>query len=325
MTPKQRQQRGRWLIAALQNDRPRRAEELIRHGADLSVRAPDGDTALYAAVAHYHHDLVAFLLEHGADPNVPGANETYPIHVAAEWGREHAATLVEALLRHGARIDVRDDEGATPIFLAGKSADAETIRTLLRHGANISDRNNEQDTALTFACCWGMTERAAMLLELGIDLQACDNCGMNALSWATWGGHADTMALLLGHGARVDTVDRSGQTPLIYAAERGSPRCVALLLEAGADPRSRDARGQSALDHAARYAGKDLLETLQAEIAGGVWGQNPDPEQLIVERFTTSGGEPAVRISAGSEGSGWSLEKCDGFDAVVALLDQSSS
>src|SRR2546423_1044305 len=159
MTPRQKQQRGRWLLAALQNDRPQRAEALIRQGADLSVRTPVGETALYPALAPNLSPLVPLLLECGADPNVPGPGGTYPIHLTAEWGGEAAPSLLEALLAHGARIDVRDDEGATAAFLAGKSASAETLHTLLRHGANVSDRNNELDTALTFACCWGMTER----------------------------------------------------------------------------------------------------------------------------------------------------------------------
>src|SRR5579871_1796797 len=159
MTPKQQQQRGRWLLAALQNERIVRAQELIRQGADLSVRDLDGGTALYIALAHGCFAAVTPLLEAGADPNVPGPYETYPIHLAAEYGRAEAPQLLEALLAHGARIDSQDHEGATAIFLAGKSADAETVHTLQRHGADINDHNNQLDTALTFTCCWGMTEQ----------------------------------------------------------------------------------------------------------------------------------------------------------------------
>ena len=318
LTGKQLKQRGRWLIAALRQDRVERALELIGQGADVSVRGPGGETALYTALAYAHYRLVPALLEAGADPNVPGPDETYPIHLAAQFGDDEAPALLELLLRHGARIDVRDDEGSTAMFLAGKHACAEAVHTLLRHGANISDRNAVLDTALNFACCWGMTERAAMLLDAGIDLHAQDDLGMNALAWAAKGGHVETVTLLLRLGAQVNVPDRWGQTPLIRAAQIGSRRCVELLLEAGADPRARDESGQTALDHARRYAGRDLVEALQAEehVSG-----HPGP--ITVERTTTDSGEAAVCVVAHWEnGGGWSMERIDGFDAIVEMLQR---
>lgn len=321
MTPKQQQQRGMWLISALRRERVVRAMELIRQGADLSVRSQDGDTALYTALAFLCYPVVAPLLEAGADPNVPNADGSYPIHVAAEYGGAEGPRLMEALLLHGAQIDARDEEGATAIFLAGKSACAETVHTLQRYGADVSDRNNQMDTALTFACCWGDTERAAMLLDAGIDLNAQDDCGMNALHWAAKGGHAGTVALLVGRGALLNVADRSGYTALMYAAGHGSRRCVECLLDAGADPAARDGDGRSALEFARLYAGRDLVEALSAEHACPT--SPVFAEHLTVERITTPAGEPAVRVSQLDKyGAGWSHALCDGFDAIERMLVQ---
>lgn len=318
MTPKQ-QQRGRWLLAALRNERVVRALELIHQGADLSVRDSDGRTALYAALVYDGCKAVVNpLLKAGADPNTPTFGGTYPIHVAAEYGGVEAPQLLEALISYGACIDVRDEEGATAIFLAGKIASAATIQTLQRHGANISDRNNQLDTALTFACCWGMTERALTLLDAGIDLEAQDDTGMTALHWAARDGHASTVALLLGRGAHVDVSDQWGRTALMYAAAHGSRLCVARLLEARADPVAQDAQGQTALDAVRRYAGRDLTEALLAE---ELPGDVEDGEPVRVERLTTPDGESAVRIGT----TWWTREFCDGFDAIVALLQQRPS
>ncbi len=321
MTSKRQQQLGRWLLAALQKRRTERALELIRQGADLSARSPEGKTVLYATLAYDCFAVVKPLLEAGADPNIPSPSGTYPLHLAAEYGRSDAPQLLEALISHGARSDVRNEEGATAIFLAGKGSTAETIHTLQRHGANINDRNNEQDTVLTFACCWGMTERAAMLLDAGIDLEAQDDTGMTALHWAARGGHASTVTFLLGRGARVNVSDRWGRTALMYAAAHGSLLCATNLLNAGADPHVRDENGETALDDARRYAGRDLAQTLLAEeSAGGVEG---DEVQVSMERIRTPDGEPAVRVSADwGDGSGWMRETCDGFDAIVPLLQQ---
>ena len=323
MTPKQHLQRGRWLVAALQKERVARAIELIRQGTDLSVRDPDGSTALYTALAHGCVAVVRPLLEAGANPNVPGSYGTYPVHVAAEYGGADAPQLLETLIAHGARLDVRDEEGATAVFLAGKSASAETVHTLQRHGANISDRNNQLDTSLTFVCCWGMTERAAMLLDAGIDLEAQDDAGMTALHWAAKNGHAGTVNLLLSIGARVNVADRWGNTPLIYAAAHGSLRCVTSLLEAGADPVVRDENGQTALDAARRYSGRDLADAMLADAALSN-SLAACEGKMYVERFRTADGEPAVQISMDRPdwgyGAGWTRENCDSYDAIVQLL-----
>lgn len=159
-----------------------------------------------------------------------------------------------------------------------------------------------------------------MLLDAGIDLEAQDDTGRTALHWAAKGGHANTVGLLLERGARVNVSDRWGRTALMYAAAHGSLLCVTNLLNAGADPQVRDENGATALDDARRYAGRDLAETLLAEESVGF---EADEVQMFVERIHTPDGEPAVRVSADwGDGSGWTRETCDGFDAIVQLLQQ---
>lgn len=42
-----------------------------------------------------------------------------------------------------------------------------------------------------------------------------------------------------------------------------------------------------------------------------------------MERFSTPDGEPVVRVCTDlGHGSGWQRENCDGFDAIVQLLQQ---
>ena len=318
MTTKRQQQLGHWLIAALIKGRIERALELLRQGADLSVKTLEGYTALYAAIGNRRYSVVKALLEAGADPNVSVLSfGTYPLLVAAEYGGEEAPALLEMLIAHGARIDVRDEEGATAIFLAGKGASIETIQTLLRHGADISDRNYQRDTALTFASCWGMTDRAAMLLDAGIDILAQDDLGRTALHWAATNGHASTVALLLSRGAIVDVPDQWGRTALLCAAAHGSAFCVARLLDAGADPSAHDSTGRTALDIARDYAGRDLAEALLAE--DSLYRTSEEP--LRVERLTTPDGEAAVRVC---DSGGWTRERCDGYDAIVQLLQRTA-
>ena len=72
---------------------------LLTDGVDADAPAEDGYAPIYLAAVTGNAEMVALLLEHGAEPNVPSA-EGFPIDVAAYFGHEDAA---EALIRGGAR------------------------------------------------------------------------------------------------------------------------------------------------------------------------------------------------------------------------------
>jgi ankyrin repeat protein len=322
MTSRKHAQLGRWLLSAIRNRRPARALELLRLGADPKIRTAEGDSTLCCALDYEVDDLVAPLLAAGVDPNVPGARGDYPLHLLTSWRRPGRELLAASMVRHGARVDVRDDEGATPMFVAAKAGYVEMIEGLQRLGADISETNGELDTALTFAACWGYTDQARMLLDHGIDIHARDNLGMNALAWASKGGHAETIDLLLRHGADPNVADLWGQTPLMRAAGHGSVQCVRLPLDAGADPSAMSESGESALDAAKRYAGRDLALALRED-----WHPLPDrygrsAPPITIRRFTNDSGEAVLVIKQlDKSGGGISRELCDGFDAIVGLLE----
>lgn len=69
-----------------------------------------GETPLWAAAVTEYPAVVTFLLEHGADPNAPGALGHTALHVAAMRGW---AQLAHTLLAHGADPRLTDDAGRT--------------------------------------------------------------------------------------------------------------------------------------------------------------------------------------------------------------------
>lgn len=81
---------------------------------------------LHSAAAHRDPEvslaLGRLLLEWHADPNVVQAGGWTPLHQAAAHGRREFAEL---LLAHGARTDVRSDDGRTPAEMARKKGHEE--------------------------------------------------------------------------------------------------------------------------------------------------------------------------------------------------------
>ncbi|MEU6355846.1 ankyrin repeat domain-containing protein [Streptomyces sp. NPDC047072] len=79
--------------------------------------------------------LVRARLEGGAPPDSPvGWQGTTPLHLTAEQG---SAEAVSALLPHVADVDVRDEQGHTPLWYAIHSMDETTVRALVDAGADV--------------------------------------------------------------------------------------------------------------------------------------------------------------------------------------------
>jgi ankyrin repeat protein len=97
------------------------------YNADVNSQDGHGGTPLFVACHLRKSDVILFLLEHGANPNVAAKDKSTPLHFAAEHG-----TLedVKNLLAFGARADAVDDEGNTPIALAEKKGNKESLREM---------------------------------------------------------------------------------------------------------------------------------------------------------------------------------------------------
>ncbi|KAH9499732.1 hypothetical protein Btru_077693 [Bulinus truncatus] len=72
------------------------------------------------------------------------------------------AWLIQFLLQDGARLEVRDNDGNTPLLICSKNGISDVVRFLLTMGANVNAANNDGDTALFLS-----TSRDVILLLLG--------------------------------------------------------------------------------------------------------------------------------------------------------------
>jgi ankyrin repeat protein len=82
----------------------------------LDARDSDGSTPLHCATWKGQEQIVAALLEAGADVNAVNQNEhwgTTPLHAAAHANQ---AAIAKLLLDHGADTRAKDMEGRTPLF-----------------------------------------------------------------------------------------------------------------------------------------------------------------------------------------------------------------
>jgi len=89
---------------------------------------------------------------------------------------------VQAAINSGAKVNVRDDTGATPLIAAAQY-NQKAISILLRAGADVNAHETQRgNTALNLAALYSKTPGViTMLLKAGADIEARDNSGATAL------------------------------------------------------------------------------------------------------------------------------------------------
>jgi len=114
--------------------------------------------------------------------------------------------------------------------------DIDDIEPLVRGGADINARNDEGLTLLQMAVRDRMADIAQTLLRLGADVNLkAQQGGYTALHFAADKGDEDMVDLLIAYKANPDITDSRKQSPLHIAAEGGEEEIVKKLVAAGAD------------------------------------------------------------------------------------------
>lgn len=99
----------------------------------VNYKGYKGDTALHIVTRKREVDWVGFLLNNGANPNIPDANGDTALHIAARIGFEQAAVY---MIDRGARIDLDNRAGETALSAAVQANQPRIVGMLLEAGAN---------------------------------------------------------------------------------------------------------------------------------------------------------------------------------------------
>ncbi|HKV51261.1 MAG TPA: ankyrin repeat domain-containing protein, partial [Gemmatimonadaceae bacterium] len=259
-----RTQDGESIYHAAQFDRRACLEALVAHGADLSsTQSPYGNTPLYFLVGHQSDDDgraawfkgFSWLLEHGADPNVPSYEKQETPLQGVAGGFPKLATA-RALLAHGANPNLRRGDGRTAYAIAMRHGNRAIAALLADHGADTTTLG--PDDELFAACFDGDADRARAVLAAHPELAAAiPATGGAAMSDAVLHDNLDAIRVLLSLGCSLGAEGWAQGTPLHVAAWTGKPAMVRALLALGAPVNVRDGQfGSSPLGWAAHGSGQ---------------------------------------------------------------------
>ncbi|HVY64386.1 MAG TPA: ankyrin repeat domain-containing protein [Gammaproteobacteria bacterium] len=234
------------LFLAIDNFHFDLAKYLIEKGANPNKWDWWGRTPLYSAV-----DVNT--LPHGGRPDRPSTDATTSLEIidlllkAGAWPDVQLKLL--APFRHigdDRGCDLMLTTGVTPLLRAAKTFDTGAIRLLLAHGAKVDLPNDGGITPLMAAAGYGSVEcdprgygpgiphyqtpdvqaksieALTLLLDAGADVNrrtlspraAARSAGRTALYGAAFWGWSDVVDFLVARGAKIDVADPAGLTPV---------------------------------------------------------------------------------------------------------------
>lgn len=248
------------LIAAASNGHATAVRTLFQHGADLSHRDKNGQTALCHAAKHGETGTVRLLCELGAGVNTQDKDGRNPLSWAAESGE---VGTVKVLLDFGSRKETKDKAGRTPLCHAVKNGFSDAVVALLDAGANINCRDAKGWSPLTIAVAINEGQLVSLLLQKGARMSVDVETNMSALCLAAAQGNLRIVELLIDHHAVIDHRSDDGETPLIKASRLGHVEIAQSLIEMGADTTLRDDHERTALSYAKENSHEGVLELLR--------------------------------------------------------------
>jgi len=226
------------------------ARWLLDHGANPNLPSARGWLPLHHALMRDNSlDMIALLLDHGADPAVAKDG----MHAAARAARRGRGDVLALFARRGVAVPLH---GADRLIAACAAGDDAAVSAMATGEPQLVGelRKMGGDLLAQFAGT-GNAPGVSRLLDLGVDAAAPFTAGdlyhdeppgSLAIHVAAWRARAEVVKVLIANGSPVDVPDPKGRTPLAlavracvdsYWSERATPETAAALLAAGASPR----------------------------------------------------------------------------------------
>lgn len=231
---------------------------LIESGADCHFKDFHGRGLLHGCAVNARGTITRYLLKSklGLDPNIQGDNGETPLHDAVS---RHSEAVVRILLEHGARTDIPNSHGQTPLRLA-RDEDATRLFDLLRT-ARLKEIEAAEEAASP-----ATRERMKLEQEFGHpsrqDTLAVDYKVPIEVAVRRFDGKELTK-YLNDAGADADKAIKNPSSELLEIATRyGRLENVKILLERGADLTRKSTWGFTALHTAVDFGQYEVAEYL---------------------------------------------------------------
>lgn len=179
------------LCIAVANSMFDEMEGLLTDGADINgIAGYTRSTPLTTAAGYGLIRSVEFLLERGADIDLPGENDMTPLMHACSLGKVKGTRVALRLLESKPDVIISRSDEMTALKFAVRHCGPELIQSLIDHGADVDGPAGTTQTALMLAARANNVDAIQVLVRNGADTTR--PCG---LPWAK-GTNAEGLAVM---------------------------------------------------------------------------------------------------------------------------------
>lgn len=251
----------------------------LEMGADINFGLRDGLCLppLNMAIRRQHLEIASFLIKKGADVTVKDANGNTALHLllplieipTMNSFSQSSFKLAELLLEKGARIDVANEKGMTPLLIAIVKCEPVLVDLVLSNPVDLNTRSNHKPNLTILHVAVSHPDKIGhqgvvvnsmdywqrrcsivkSLIKKGADVNVQSEDGKTSLHFAAESGCANLVNLLLESKVDINKASKDGKVALHYAAYSGSFEVVQMLLQSDAEVNAKDNVGSTPLDY----------------------------------------------------------------------------
>ncbi len=206
-----------------------------------------------------NYDGFGYLIDNGIlIDNRDNKSGESAIFIAVEWGSETAAA---ELIKKGADISFKNNEGITPLIKAARCGHKGKIELLLKAGAKV-DYNDKKhvDALLRYSILYSEPADVDFYIKKGLKLAAnADEFYKNNFNTAISNNKVAAAEVFIKNGFKADFKGGMKELGVYDAARSGHLEAVKYFIDNGADINAPNGNAETLLISAAKYQCKALM------------------------------------------------------------------
>ena len=227
---------------------------LVEKGADVNAENKNLGTPLFLAIQNEKYEVAKYLIQKGASPNFTSPSGYTALHlISSEYIQDpdEKVELAKLLIEKGAQIDKTNYFRLTPLQCAIKHRQnygLGIVKLLLEKGAKGCNLTSLLETMIQENNHDMATFLVPYISEL--DSSFDEKCYLHDIIRQ---GYRHLAKMLIDKGASIEATDELDCTPLHTAAEYGQITMAIFLIEKGCNVNSLDANDDTPLHFAIKH------------------------------------------------------------------------
>ncbi|XP_062581825.1 serine/threonine-protein phosphatase 6 regulatory ankyrin repeat subunit C-like [Saccostrea cucullata] len=176
---------------------------LIDHGADVNLCDKDGKSPLLIATGITTIPVMQKLASHCEDCNICDINKNYFLIYTIKRG-EYDINALKRTFGDGSEVNICNNYGKCPEYLAIEREDSTYMQMLIEHGADVNGCDIHGQSPLHIAVSNIKIQNVKTLLEHGADINKCDNYGISPFHIATQKNNKFVINMFFNQGAEIN-------------------------------------------------------------------------------------------------------------------------